>query len=322
MKGDEASKPEPRDTSQGSGFAVDHVLELQLLDWAFRNENRDYNDEARKVSPQAWQQAVDAINDVNHDDCRALARGITVLDNLLGIADRINTGKQIIVTQVVENRNNDLHEKWNNYLKPIQLYLEANNNNVTRTAKSVGEALKDITGDQFIEDYIYRFLQEKWEAVKIYLAGQISRLGAAGPSPDAYNPWKDPFGPVGAGNVSIVLAPGPGSPENVEAGLVSIRIYTQDGESEKALTHVPFIIDTTKTYDEKLDSQKTGLPREIVIFNFVQPETEEKPKTYYDGLIFVSEHTTLGIKKAIELGICIDRDEGVRFKANRILCDD
>jgi hypothetical protein len=56
---------------------VDHIIELQLLEFAFADKNRKLNDKSKKISDAAWKKAKEAVAGDNEDNCKTLAKEIS-----------------------------------------------------------------------------------------------------------------------------------------------------------------------------------------------------------------------------------------------------
>ncbi|KAL8783079.1 MAG: hypothetical protein Q9213_004891 [Squamulea squamosa] len=170
--------PDPKDKNQGSRFVVDHTLELMVVQAAFDDKNRKYNDDAKKISDEAWEKAHKAVTGGNKENCKKVAEKITVLDNLLGVAERINIGKEVIFRKVIQDKTNtDLDDKWNDYLAAIQGYLDDFNSKVETTADNTGAAFKDFTDDNSIGTYFATFCKDKYKAAKDYVKDQLDKQG-------------------------------------------------------------------------------------------------------------------------------------------------
>lgn len=65
----------PKDSKQGARFVVDHILELQVITYAFEANNRNGNDLSKKIGDTAWQTAHDIVNGLQTDNtnCQAIA---------------------------------------------------------------------------------------------------------------------------------------------------------------------------------------------------------------------------------------------------------
>ncbi|KAL8658294.1 MAG: hypothetical protein Q9226_001110 [Calogaya cf. arnoldii] len=169
--------PVPEDAKQGIRFVTDHVLELQLVQAAFDKKNREYNDDAKKISDGAWKTAKEAVEGGSRDNCKKVAEKITVLDNLLGIAESINIGKQVIYTKVVNDKTNtDLKEKWNKYLKAWKKYLDDYKSKVETVANSTAKALGDLSGEDAVSKYAATFLTDKYKVGQDYVQNQLEKL--------------------------------------------------------------------------------------------------------------------------------------------------
>ncbi|KAL8809337.1 MAG: hypothetical protein Q9223_000779 [Gallowayella weberi] len=175
-KKDEDNVPAPKDKDQGSRFVTDHVLELMVVQAAFDDKNRKYNDDAKKISDDAWKKAHNAVNGGNKDNCIKVAEKITVLDNLLGIAEQINLGKEVIFRKVIQDKTDtDLKPKWKDYLKAIQGYLDDFKSKVETTADNTGGAFKDFTGEDVVGTYFATFCKEKYKAGQDYVKDQLDK---------------------------------------------------------------------------------------------------------------------------------------------------
>ncbi|KAL8992782.1 MAG: hypothetical protein Q9169_006841 [Polycauliona sp. 2 TL-2023] len=177
-KKDEEDIPAPKDSSQGKSFTVDHVLELQIVVAAFDEKNRKYNEDAEKISNGAWEKANKAVN--GGDDCIKVAESITVLDNLLGIAGRVNTGKQVMTTKVLEDRTDtDLDlKKWGDYLKATGAYLEDFKSKIETVADDTGAAIKKFADDDaHIATYFAQFCKDKYKETQDYIKAQDDKQG-------------------------------------------------------------------------------------------------------------------------------------------------
>ena len=68
--------PNPKSPDDG-GFVVDHVFELQLIEWAFDDSHRNWNDKSKAISDAAWKTAKDAVSGANRDNCKSIATQIS-----------------------------------------------------------------------------------------------------------------------------------------------------------------------------------------------------------------------------------------------------
>ncbi|KAL8896856.1 MAG: hypothetical protein Q9192_002864 [Flavoplaca navasiana] len=169
--------PEPKDKNQGRRFVTDHVLELIVVQAAFDDKNRKYNDDAKKISDDAWKKAQAAVNGDSTENCKKVAEKITVLDNLLGIAERINLAKEVMFGKVIDDKTDtDVGKKWNDYLKPIDGYLNSYKSNIEATADSTGGAIKDFTGENVAGTYFAQFCKDKYKATQEYVKAQLDKL--------------------------------------------------------------------------------------------------------------------------------------------------
>ena len=69
--------PVPKDTEQGHRFVIDHVLELAVVQSAFDDKNREYDDNAKGITDDAWKKAKNAVNGDNKGNCAKLADKIS-----------------------------------------------------------------------------------------------------------------------------------------------------------------------------------------------------------------------------------------------------
>lgn len=69
--------PAPKDKNQGARFVTDHVLELMVVQAAFDDKNREYNDDAKEISDDAWKKAQAAVNGDSSENCKKVAEKIS-----------------------------------------------------------------------------------------------------------------------------------------------------------------------------------------------------------------------------------------------------
>ena len=69
--------PAPKDTNQGSKFVTDHVLEVMVVYAAFGSQNREYNEDAKKITDGAWEKAQEAVNERSSENCKKVAEKIS-----------------------------------------------------------------------------------------------------------------------------------------------------------------------------------------------------------------------------------------------------
>ncbi|KAL8730472.1 MAG: hypothetical protein Q9166_004036 [cf. Caloplaca sp. 2 TL-2023] len=186
----EKKVPPPKDKDQGTRFVTDHVLGLIVVQSAFDDKNREYNDDAKKISDDAWKTAKEAVNGDTPDNCKKVAENITVLDNLLGIAERISLAKEAVFRKVVDDKTDtDLDSKWDDYLKAIDGYLADFKGKVEKTADKMGTALKEFTKDDKVSTYFSSFCKAKYQEGQDYLQAQLEkqRSEEVPASPEATN---------------------------------------------------------------------------------------------------------------------------------------
>ncbi|KAL9588713.1 MAG: hypothetical protein Q9203_002484 [Teloschistes exilis] len=157
--------PIPKDKKQGKQYVVDHVLELQVAVAAFKEKKKDSGDKAKAIFDKAWEKG----------------KKRTVLDNLLGVAERVNLGKEAVYKKVLSDKTNEsLDKKWNDYLRAIGKYLEDFKSIVDTTIDNTAQALKDLTKDEKgkgkVKEYLSAFCKEKYKEGQDYLAAQIAKL--------------------------------------------------------------------------------------------------------------------------------------------------
>lgn len=63
---------DPQHDDQG-GWVVDHILELQVVVDAFKDENKALNDKSKAISNDAWKKAQNAVNGDDRDGCKKVA---------------------------------------------------------------------------------------------------------------------------------------------------------------------------------------------------------------------------------------------------------
>ncbi|KAL9586422.1 MAG: hypothetical protein Q9203_003865 [Teloschistes exilis] len=166
--------------NQGDRYVVDHVLELQIVVAAFEDGNRKYDDNAKAISKKAWQKAKDAVNGKDKEGCKSVAQQITVLDNLLGVAEKINLGKETVYQKVLSGQTDKpLKDKWNDFLKAFAQYLKDYKSKVDTTIDNTAQALKDLTDDNNdkdkVKDYFSAFCKAKYKEGQDYIQGQIDK---------------------------------------------------------------------------------------------------------------------------------------------------
>ena len=77
---------------------IDHILELQVLGYAFSSPATRPTDGATSIPTNVWSSVSSAVNGANKASCTALASVITVEDNLEGIPAQVNGFKQQVFT--------------------------------------------------------------------------------------------------------------------------------------------------------------------------------------------------------------------------------
>ncbi|KAI4235511.1 MAG: hypothetical protein LQ349_003106 [Xanthoria aureola] len=185
--------PVPKDEKKGGRrFVADHVLELMVVQAAFDDNNRKYNKDAEDITDAAWKKAKEAVQGDAAENCKKVAEKISkcvvlrlnygslletaVLDNLLGIADRVNLAKEAVFTKVVkDNTDEDIKEEWVEYLKAIAKYLEDFEANVEKTADNTGDAFKDFTSEDKVGSYFATFCKDKYKAGRDYVKAQLDK---------------------------------------------------------------------------------------------------------------------------------------------------
>ncbi|KAL8927677.1 MAG: hypothetical protein Q9172_001237 [Xanthocarpia lactea] len=169
--------PAPKDSEQGRRFVVDHVLELAIVQSAFDDKNRKYDDNAKGITDDAWKKAKNAVNGDNKGNCATLAAKITVLDNLLGVAENVNLGKEAAYQKVLAGKTSeDLDSKWNDYLKAIEGYLDDFKSKVDTTIDNTAQALQDLTGEEKAKTYFGDYCKAKYKEGQDYVNDQVGKL--------------------------------------------------------------------------------------------------------------------------------------------------
>ncbi|KAL8660409.1 MAG: hypothetical protein Q9202_006574 [Teloschistes flavicans] len=169
--------PPPKDRDQGRRFVVDHVLELEIVVSAFDNKNRQYDDNAKAMTDKAWKKARQAVNGVVKSDCKTLAEQITVLDNLLGVAEKVNLGKEQAYMKILNGKTDEnLDSKWNDYLKVIGGYLADFKSRVETTIDNTAQALETLTGEEKVKDYFSAYCKAKYKEGQDYVADQVGKI--------------------------------------------------------------------------------------------------------------------------------------------------
>ncbi|KAL9011948.1 MAG: hypothetical protein Q9173_003251 [Seirophora scorigena] len=155
--------PSPKDTDQGSRFVVDHVLELVVVQSAFDDKNRKYNEDAGKISDEAWKKAKEAVNGNAPANCKKVAENIS---------------KETVFDKVIQGKTDtDLDPKWNEYLKAIKGYLDDFKSKVDTTAKNTGTALKEFTEEDVVATYFSKYCKDKYKEGQDYLQAQLEKGG-------------------------------------------------------------------------------------------------------------------------------------------------
>ncbi|KAL8846745.1 MAG: hypothetical protein Q9221_008188 [Calogaya cf. arnoldii] len=192
----------PKDEKQGKRFVTDHVLELQLLQAAFDDKNKEYNDDAKKITDDVWKVAKEAVAGDNRENCKKIAEKITVLDNLRGIAEQINLGKKTVYTKVVDvstplnsgiphrtdrlqgRTDTDMPKKkgkgWEEYLKAWDKYLAEYESKVETVADNTAGAMSEFTGKDAVGNYVAKFLKDKYKEGQDYVKWQLSKQDGDG----------------------------------------------------------------------------------------------------------------------------------------------
>ena len=88
----------PSATQQGRIWNVDHILELQVLGYAFSSPATRPTDGATSIPTDIWSSVSSAVDGANGASCTALASVITVEENLEGIPSQVNGFKQQVFT--------------------------------------------------------------------------------------------------------------------------------------------------------------------------------------------------------------------------------
>ncbi|KAL8869186.1 MAG: hypothetical protein Q9174_004459, partial [Haloplaca sp. 1 TL-2023] len=168
--------PAPKTAWQGNRFVVDHVLELAVVVAAFEDDQRDNDEAAKKIPQEAWDKAKEAV-DGEKDNCKTVADEITVLDNLLGVAESVNLGKEQVYKKVLDGTTDtDLDKKWNNYTRAIEAYLEDYKSKVEGVIDNAAAALGELTNEDKVKDYAARYWNDKYVAGQDYVHKQVEKL--------------------------------------------------------------------------------------------------------------------------------------------------
>ncbi|KAK4691414.1 hypothetical protein P7C71_g5584, partial [Lecanoromycetidae sp. Uapishka_2] len=189
--------PNPVSTDDG-GFVVDHIFELQLIEFAFADQNRNLNDKSKAISDAAWTTAQNAVSGANRDNCKSIATTI----------------KAIFTKIIAGNTNTNLDPKWADYLKVLKDYLSTYSNGVPDMLTATGKAFDDFCDDdENVSAYFVDFCTNAFQAGQAYLEDQIDATGTTG-APPAAPParWSYTFhsytGNLATGNFSYFVLPG------------------------------------------------------------------------------------------------------------------
>lgn len=88
----------PSGSNGDNSWNIDHILELQVLGYAFSSPATRPTDGATSIPTDVWSSVSSAVNGANKASCTALASIITVEDNLEGIPKQVNGFKQQVFT--------------------------------------------------------------------------------------------------------------------------------------------------------------------------------------------------------------------------------
>ncbi|KAL8751121.1 MAG: hypothetical protein Q9184_006172 [Pyrenodesmia sp. 2 TL-2023] len=169
------SEVEPADTRKLPAFYIeqDEVKWHQIneskskLEFTFITKRGEKGIKIPAISDEARKKAHGAVNGDASENCRKVAEKITVLNNLLGIAERINLGKEAVFKKVIDGKTDtDLDSSWDNYLKAFKGYLDGFKSKVEATVDSTGKAFKDITGEDVVATYFSTAQLDKKEGAE------------------------------------------------------------------------------------------------------------------------------------------------------------
>ena len=88
----------PAGSNGDNSWNIDHILELQVLGYAFSSPATRPTDGATSIPTNVWSSVSSAVNGANRASCTALASVITVEENLEGIPKQVNGFKQQVFT--------------------------------------------------------------------------------------------------------------------------------------------------------------------------------------------------------------------------------
>lgn len=88
----------PAGNNGDNSWNIDHILELQVLGYAFSSPATRPTSGATSIPTDVWSSVSSAVNGANKASCTALASVITVEENLEGIPKQVNGFKQQVFT--------------------------------------------------------------------------------------------------------------------------------------------------------------------------------------------------------------------------------
>lgn len=80
----------PKDSNGENEWNIDHILQLQVLGYAFSKPATRPTDGATSIPTDVWSSVSSAVNGAAKASCTALASVITVEENLQGIPKQVN----------------------------------------------------------------------------------------------------------------------------------------------------------------------------------------------------------------------------------------
>ncbi|KAI9747637.1 MAG: hypothetical protein M1835_002014 [Candelina submexicana] len=140
---------------------VDHVLEIQRLEFLYRSEK--VPDNAGKQ--EAWDKMRKAISldtDNKNKDKIAIAHTLNAPANLRGVHERVNALKGI-VTKMSQKASNgpDYKGKWaRSTIWALAKFFKATKKQYEETAAKVKDVVKDVSGDKDQAEYIEKQLKD------------------------------------------------------------------------------------------------------------------------------------------------------------------
>ncbi|KAL6716550.1 hypothetical protein ACLMJK_006117 [Lecanora helva] len=138
----------PSGSNGENSWNIDHILELQVLGYAFSSPATRPTDGATSIPTDVWTSVSRAVNGAASASCTALAKVITVGDNLEGIPKQVNGFKQQVFTGRLLNQPNNPsgNTYYTDFGKAVQKVLTNRQNDMNNLIGDIGDELSRIGG--------------------------------------------------------------------------------------------------------------------------------------------------------------------------------